>query len=250
MCAGDFNSSFVPNIRAGSPGLKFTNTGNLTTAQTLKEFDLPLKAGSHMHVSAISLILNIPSNLVKVTGVKVPGSSLPATYNVTGNELRIGWNSATAVSVSEGGDLVILNLIPTASVPGVQTLRLGMVNNYLNEVADGGFNPITFAELMADDVEVTPQGTPDPVVLAANPNPGTVSTTVTYQIPVAGTVNLGIYNVLGNNVRILVPNHNLAAGEYSVNVDVSSLQRGIYYAKLTLKSGSGYMVKAIRFIKK
>jgi hypothetical protein len=250
MCTGDFNSSFVPNIRAGSQCLKFTNSGDLITAETLKEFDLPLKAGSHMHVSAISLILNVPSNLVKVIGVKVHGSQVPVTYNVTGNELRIGWNSTAAVSVPAGGNLIILTLIPTASFAGVQTLRLSMINNYLNELADAGFNPITTAELMADDVEVTPQGTPDPVVLTANPNPGTVSTTITYHIPVPGTVNLGIYNVLGNNVKMLVPNYNMAAGEYSVNVDVSALQRGVYYTKLTLKSGSGYMVKAIRFIKK
>jgi hypothetical protein len=71
------------------------------------------------------------------------------------------------------------------------------------------------------------------------PNPYNPSTVINYSIPVAGQVNLTIYNLLGSEVTVLVDGYK-EAGNYSVEFSTedlkNSLGSGVYI--YTLKSGS------------
>jgi carboxypeptidase T len=71
------------------------------------------------------------------------------------------------------------------------------------------------------------------------PNPFNPSTVINYSIPVAGQVNLKIYNLLGSEVGVLVDEYK-EAGSYSVEFSTESLNRslgsGVYI--YTLKAGS------------
>ncbi len=63
------------------------------------------------------------------------------------------------------------------------------------------------------------------------PNPVSGSTTIEFNIPVTGPVDLTLYNVLGQQVGNLM-NSTLEAGVYRVTPDLTGLQNGLYFYRL------------------
>ncbi|MBD3233426.1 MAG: T9SS type A sorting domain-containing protein [candidate division Zixibacteria bacterium] len=80
----------------------------------------------------------------------------------------------------------------------------------------------------------------------AYPNPFNATTTISYQLPVASSVNLDIYNVLGQRVTTLV-NGNVEAGYHSVSWDASNYSSGVYFYKL--KIGDKVITKRMTLLK-
>jgi Secretion system C-terminal sorting domain len=73
---------------------------------------------------------------------------------------------------------------------------------------------------------------PETIVLKQNyPNPFNPSTTIDFGIPESGFVTLAVYNLLGEQVGLLV-NENLSAGNYKADWDAGDLPSGIYIYKL------------------
>jgi hypothetical protein len=80
---------------------------------------------------------------------------------------------------------------------------------------------------------------PDEFALLQNyPNPFNPSTVISYQLPVSGMVKLKVYDILGNEIAILV-NEEKQPGTYEVEFDVTShsgkvrnLPSGIYFYQL------------------
>ncbi|MCP4634599.1 MAG: T9SS type A sorting domain-containing protein [candidate division Zixibacteria bacterium] len=74
---------------------------------------------------------------------------------------------------------------------------------------------------------------PREVVLSQNyPNPFNAVTTIDYNLNDDARVNLKIFNILGQEVNVLVDKHQ-KAGNHSVVWDASEFSSGIYYYKLT-----------------
>lgn len=74
--------------------------------------------------------------------------------------------------------------------------------------------------------------TADDFTLAQNyPNPFNPVTTIQYSISQRSDVTLKVYDVLGNEIAILV-NEEKEKGVYSVNFDASALSSGIYFYRL------------------
>ncbi len=63
------------------------------------------------------------------------------------------------------------------------------------------------------------------------PNPFNPTTVVSYQLPVASTVRIIVYDILGREVKVLV-NEFKPAGTYSIRFDASSLASGTYLYRL------------------
>jgi len=77
---------------------------------------------------------------------------------------------------------------------------------------------------------------PDKYVLYQNyPNPFNPSTTIEFSLPMTEFVTLKIYNLLGQEVSILV-SEKLSSGEYKYTWDASNLASGMYFYKLETKS--------------
>jgi len=66
------------------------------------------------------------------------------------------------------------------------------------------------------------------------PNPFNPSTTISYELPSAGPVQLKVFDTMGAEVAVLSDNYK-SRGRYSVNFDGSSLPSGIYILSLRTK---------------
>ncbi|MBE0572786.1 MAG: T9SS type A sorting domain-containing protein [Ignavibacteriaceae bacterium] len=73
---------------------------------------------------------------------------------------------------------------------------------------------------------------PETIELKQNyPNPFNPSTTIEFRIPESQFITLAVYNLLGEQVGLLV-NENLSAGNYKTDWDASDLPSGIYIYNL------------------
>jgi hypothetical protein len=94
------------------------------------------------------------------------------------------------------------------------------------------------------DVEPLAGALPTAFSLAQNyPNPFNPTTTIRYGLPRASTVQLAVFNGLGQNVATLVHGAQ-EAGMYEVSFDASGLASGVYVYRLT----AGDFVDARRFV--
>jgi hypothetical protein len=64
------------------------------------------------------------------------------------------------------------------------------------------------------------------------PNPFNPTTVISYQLPVVSNVRLGVYDLLGREVSVLV-NEKKNAGVHEVKFDASGLSSGVYFYRLT-----------------
>jgi len=105
--------------------------------------------------------------------------------------------------------------------------------NSAGDVAVGyafAFGPPTAIEEIAYGVY------PDGFVLKQNyPNPFNPVTMINYQLPMTGTVELSIYNLLGQMVAMLV-NKKQPAGSYEVEWDASGFSSGVYLYRLSARN--------------
>ena len=114
-----------------------------------------------------------------------------------------------------------------------------------------GINPINYnATLLRADlsgitnVENNKKTTPNNFYLYQNyPNPFNPVTTISYELPVTGFVNLTIYDVLGEKVDVLV-NEEKNAGKNIVTWNGERFSSGIYTARLT----TGEFDKSIKLL--
>ena len=91
------------------------------------------------------------------------------------------------------------------------------------------------------------QNTVKQFVLKQNyPNPFNPSTTIEYQLPNNGEVNLKIYDILGREVAILV-NEIKKSGKYSIEWNASQMASGVYFYRLS--SGTNNNVKKLLLLK-
>ncbi len=252
QCTGDFNSSFVPSgAKAANSSVRLSTEGTMVMGPNQK-FDLPVRAASPMQVGAISLILDIPANFVEVTDVVLSGSSEPVSYKVTGNQVRIGWNSTTPVQFVSNSNLITLKLKTTAAFTNGNTIEIGLVSDPLNELADAGYDVIHQASLLVNNVTsglvgVGNQQSSDLISLSNYPNPFIKSTTIAYEIPYDGKVTVEVNTMLGQRIGTLV-NSTQTQGKYTVVYDAAVLQPGFYLVALKLETAKGTITRSIRLV--
>jgi aminopeptidase N len=79
------------------------------------------------------------------------------------------------------------------------------------------------------------------------PNPFNPKTAISYQLPVSGNVSLRVYDILGNEVAILIDGYN-EAGKHKVDFDATGLNSGVYFYKLLVSELQGKDGKAGEFV--
>jgi Secretion system C-terminal sorting domain/Beta-propeller repeat len=75
---------------------------------------------------------------------------------------------------------------------------------------------------------------PDRFRVSNYPNPASLTTKITYELPFDGNLSIDLYDILGKKITTL-EDRIMRAGYYSKDVNVTTLQKGIYYYKVSLK---------------
>ena len=81
------------------------------------------------------------------------------------------------------------------------------------------------------------QNLPKQISLQQNyPNPFNPKTTIKYNLPATADVEIRVYNYLGQTITTLVSARQ-TAGSYKVEWDASAFSSGVYFYRLTTKTG-------------
>lgn len=109
--------------------------------------------------------------------------------------------------------------------------------NYMSATAVDTFGIIKPANLINVVTGINELGgTPETFELSQNyPNPFNPSTSINFSVPSTGLVNLVVYNLIGQEVAVLV-NEEKVAGNYQVSFDASKLPSGVYLYKISTSS--------------
>lgn len=108
------------------------------------------------------------------------------------------------------------------------TVNCGVVSNRIGNNTPGNTETLTAK---------------DPGKMAVYPNPSSGAVTIDYEIGTASDVTLTLINAQGMEVRQFITGKHQQAGPYSVSIDTSELQPGVYM--LVLRAGDSKEVKKI-----
>ncbi|WP_207512658.1 SBBP repeat-containing protein [Longitalea luteola] len=73
--------------------------------------------------------------------------------------------------------------------------------------------------------------------VAIAPNPAAITTKIFYELPVDGRVSIQVFDLLGRQITTLV-DATKPAGFHNINFNVTTLQKGIYVYRITVRSGT------------
>ncbi|KAF0199239.1 MAG: hypothetical protein FD170_3926, partial [Bacteroidetes bacterium] len=255
LVTGDFNRTFTPNSAKSMNESLTLSIGGTTLVDPGVEFELPLTAGINMEVGAISLIIDLPTDKLEVTGIYLgtdPDS--PVDYAIMDNVLRIGWHSLFPMSLNTGDVMLTLKLRTIGTMAQGETIRLSLTSDPLNELADGNYNTIVNALLFVDEIGGLTTGVSDVpfnsiLMLESYPNPYVDQVTFKYSLPKEGRVVLELANMLGSTTAILLDEWQ-SAGDHTFTADLSRFNVGVYTASIRLHNKRDVISRTIKVIRR
>jgi hypothetical protein len=201
------------------------------------EFEVPVSLVNAAEVGSFTMQLRYPADKMEVVGVKSVGGTLIS--NVQDDVISIAWADLTAknsLKVEDGGIIAMVTFRASESFGKSEEVSLEMLQG--GEITD------RFAKDLNASVSipVITVGIPDAYALSNNyPNPFNPSTTIQYDLPENGKVNLAIYNTLGEQVANLVDSRQ-EAGSYELRWNASNLASGVYFYRLHVEGVKGFMM--------
>jgi hypothetical protein len=168
------------------------------------------------------------------------GASIPGVLNAAGGANGVGllnWFTAvrrgTGTTETYGYNFTQVSTgvwTPTWPLPesGDMQYSDNSVKNSANDGRPEG-DPYWWTGTPTGVHETHPGATPTKFELsAAYPNPFNPSTNIRYTLNASGATSLKVYNVLGQLVKTVVDNVHQEPARYTVNVDMSGLNSGVY----------------------
>jgi hypothetical protein len=236
-------------------------TGSEPAAPDLENLD------TNTDIIANSIAIRQGSNPceVQVDGIRVSHSwnwaPLPVeltsfTYRTRGSNVLLNWSTATEINnlgfevqrKSDNNGFVTIGF-----VEGAGTTPEKMQYSFSDEELESGYYSYRLKQIDSDGsfeysnaIEVVING---PVQFALDqnyPNPFNPATTIKYQISENSLVSLKVYDILGNEVAILV-DETQEAGSYEISFIASSLSSGVYFYRI--EAGGFSAMKKMSFVK-
>jgi plastocyanin len=215
-------------------------------------------------VGAVALRQGANVYTVQVDGIKVstlwndivPVELSSFTAVVNSNSVTLNWKTATETnnrgfevqrktSNTEWADISFVNGSGTSTQPHEYSYSDNNLQStkYYYRLKQVDFNgSYEYSNVIEAEVN-----SPIKFDLAQNyPNPFNPTTKINYSVPSNGNVKLTVYNVLGQEIAVLV-NGFMKLGNYTVDFNASNLNSGLYFYKL--ESNGSSLVKKMMLVK-
>ena len=247
---GDFNRSFTPGNAKSNGQINLQQVSSLKLEQA-STIDVPVTAGMNMNLTAISMILNYPSDKVEIVDVALGNMAAPVLWKAVNGELRIGYANVAPVWFQNGETVLTIKVKATGLKTG-DVITFTLTPSNLNEIADATAEVIPGALLNISAIEGTvgiPGNTGNELLsISAWPNPFGISSKINYTLPEYGHVALEVFDLTGRKVMTLVDQMQ-QAGVFTVSLDAVNLPAGVYNTRLTLVTSEGQVDKSVRMIR-
>jgi len=78
------------------------------------------------------------------------------------------------------------------------------------------------------------------------PNPMSTHSTLSYTLEESENITISLYDLLGNNIRVLQPRTNQPAGKQFLKLENLDIPSGVYYLRLQTNTGKISTLKLIK----
>ncbi len=237
LAEGDVNASAAANILLQKAGqISLGSSDEALKVNPKESFNVSVKVSENVQLGAVSARFTYPADLVTFEGVSSKVEGLVVRDNA--GEVTIGWadlsGGTKSLDLKSGNELFVFKFKPTDNFKSSSKFQLG-IQPEVSEFADVSGKTIS-TMLKTASVEGL---TPEKFALLQNyPNPFNPTTVIQYDLTNKGTVNLSVYNVLGQVVATVV-NQVQEAGSYKVNFNGSSLSSGAYFYRINVVTENG-----------
>lgn len=166
------------------------------------------------------------------------------TSQVTATNAYVVLHLPPDLSLSVSGDSLqnLGNIDPDQTVSHTWTININNIPNgdaffYSIDVDASNAPSKTINRMLlinrVTGVEISDAGIPNTFKLKRNyPNPFNPSTTIRFELPVSSQIDLRVYNLLGQEVAVLINNEELSSGVYKYNFNASQLTSGVYFYRI------------------
>ncbi|MEI6883568.1 MAG: FG-GAP-like repeat-containing protein [Bacteroidota bacterium] len=234
LCVGDVNGSYVPQ-----PGMKSSSGVLMSYSDTIfvqpeQEFDLPVWVDKDLSLSAVSLVIELPSEKIQVLDVKMNSGTV--IYHMFGNSLRMAWSELQPLELSQGGQMLWVRMKVIRHQSEYEIIQAHITNEC--ELADVNANVLRGVTLKTKTIKLLASSNPasdgsdHTLTILPNPNSGQFRVQVAQTI--SGTFDLILVDTKGTQIREL--NKIQITSGLSGLLDLKGLPSGVYYLKLKNES--------------
>ncbi|MCX6270911.1 MAG: GEVED domain-containing protein [Bacteroidetes bacterium] len=229
LCYGDVDGSYHPAVKS-QPGVNLMMKG-ISPVNMYDRVELPLYVEENAEVGAVSLVIRVTDNSVRLLDVKSEDEG-NIMFNTIGKEWRIAWYGLKTKYL-QAGDVLLTLVIQPGEDEGSLFGKDFLIPEGPSELADP-------AGLVLPDLSLS-----YPCLVKENnvfslgqnqPNPVTGQAVIPYYLAEDGQVSLRITDMLGREVITLM-NEFQSAGEHRVSVPDKVLSEGVYTYFLSVNNG-------------
>ncbi|MEQ9309197.1 MAG: family 16 glycosylhydrolase [Balneolaceae bacterium] len=215
--------------------------GNPTCAASIADdtgFNQPYEASDSLDNRFVTYRLYWDSNSIKFTVIdqEVEYDLYTAAVSISGGELASTFREPFffITNLAVGGTFTDASNANEVTAP----LPAKMYIDYIKVNKWNGQGELYLDGLLVSNEEV--ETTPNLVKLSQNyPNPFNPSTSINFELPSSGNVQLSVFDLQGRRVADLA-NKVYSQGSHSVQFDASGLSSGVYYYSLTFDGFSQF----------
>ncbi|RZL12450.1 MAG: T9SS type A sorting domain-containing protein [Hymenobacter sp.] len=136
------------------------------------------------------------------------------------------WETVTFTYSAVGSD-------PTVTANDIDQLALYVAPNSSSSLTYY-LDDITGPEITSTTTAARSSASSLAALATPYPNPSTTAVHLPYSLEKAGTVSLGLYDMMGRRVATAIDNQAKPAGDYSADLNTANLARGLYTCRLVI----------------